>query len=304
MQETVTRPTAQKRKIHSKNEFELCYLRHQYLRRVDYNPDEKEMAPYIAIVKHCANNTFAMYRNLFFSVGFERDDLINIGKVHLISFLGLFSLEKMENKYVDFMEVYEHKNNKLPDEFAMLSKNRANFTMFLKQRMEDVVRICRQKTRNIRGLPTEEYYAYNGPNPPPAERRELLENYAQFGFRKMDIAVFKSIRKKVRTLDKNLFQFNNTWYVAVQLDHRALAFADLAGAGLDPHDSLHNLNPEQVLYNKEQDALWRRRKKNFARKPKDMKIKMISDFVEKNKDNGRYKEELIIAQKYLKNAGV
>lgn len=307
MRENVTRPAAEKRKIHYKNDFELCYMRHQYLRRVEYNPTELDMAPYISIIKHFAGSNWSMYQNLFRNVGFDFDDLCNIGKIHLVSFLGLFSLDKMDHKYEEFVATYEKKNSESPSDFVILNKDRANFTLFLKQRMDDMVRICRQKIRNMRDLATEEYYAFKGPNPPPTNHKELLKDHEKYGFRKVDVAVFKSIRKKVRKtvdIDKYMFQFDNVWYVAVHSSHKALALVDLAGAGMDPYDNFHNLTPEQIVHKKEEEALWRRRKKNFARTPKDKKLQMISDFIEKNKDNRIYTEELRIARKYLKDAGV
>ena len=90
----VTRPEPSEKKIRTSDDFELCYLRHQYFRRVKYNPTEQEMAPYMGIVANLTKNTFFTYFNLFKAVGMYQDDILNIGRVHLVSFLGLYSLEK------------------------------------------------------------------------------------------------------------------------------------------------------------------------------------------------------------------
>lgn len=300
MDEMIQRPQAEKRKISSRNEFELCYLRHQYFRKVTHNPNKEQMKPYLNISAHLAKNTFFTYRNLFHMVGFELDDIINIGQIHLVSFLGLFALEAMPEKMADFVEIFCRTNKRSPDAWDLLQKNRANFTMFLKQRMEDVVRVCRQKARNIKGLPTEEFYVFAGANPPPTFLRDLVENYEKLGYRKLDIAVFKSIKKKVKTDGGPVFRVNSLYYVAVPVDQKALSLVDFSGAGMDPYDSLHNMTPEQVYFSNEENKQWDRLKSQFDSKPVIRRVSIIKKFIENNRYNPVYKEELRAARKMLK----
>lgn len=304
MEETAIRPPANKKKIHSKDEFELCYIRHQYLRRVTYNPSEKEMEPYMAIVKHMAYNTFNMYRNLFALVGFDLIDVINIGRIHLVSFLGLFSLEKMEKKYKEFVLLYKKLNGIKPDKDVIQNKNKANLTMFLKQRMEDVVRVCRQKAKNIKGMAVEEAYAYYGTKKPPKNHRLLLEDNEKYGFKKIDFSSFKSIRKKLNKIDQKMFKFSGYWYVCVPLEHRNLTLLDLSCAGLDPHDSIHNMNPEQILFYKHEEEYFNKKKAEFDVQSDDMKIDIMKQFIQKNKKNPTFKEEIKLAKKFIKDLRV
>lgn len=297
----VFRPKADKKKIHSKNEFELCYLRHQYLRKTTHNPTKDEMQPYMSIAKHMAKNTFFTYRNLFQLVGFESEDLISIATIHLVSFLGLFSLDKMPEKYKDFFAIYKANNSKNPDAEQILNKNKANCTIFLKQRMEDVVRVCRQKARNIKGLPTEEYFFYCGVAKPPKILRNLSESYEKYGYRKLDTAVYKSIRKKAKPDDDRIFRFNGKYYVAVLVAQKILAIEDLNGADMNPYDSIHNMDPEQVLFSMENATDWEKKQEEFDRKSKFSKSNIIKKFIEQNKENKEYKEELRTARKLLKS---
>jgi hypothetical protein len=300
----IYRPKADKKKIHSRNEFELCYLRHQYLRKTDHNPTPLEMKPYLAIASHMAKNTFFTYKNLFQMVGFEVEDLISIANIHLVSFLGLFSLDKMPEKYEDFVNAHYIKHLKNPKEWDIMNKNKANCTLFLKQRMEDVVRICRQKARNIKGLPTEEYFFYYGPKKPPRILRDLIENYEKYGFRKLDTAVYKSIKKKIKNEDSLVFKVNGNYYIAVLVEKKCLSLSDFTGAGLDPYDSIHNMNPERSLSLAEDNAHWEKKQEEFNRKNKFSKTKIIKQFIEKNSDKPEYKEEIKTAKKILKNIGV
>lgn len=296
----VFRPKADKKKIHFSNEFELCYLRHTYFRKTTYNPDKEEMLPYQALAKHLARNTFFTYKNLFALVGFESEDLINIANVHLVSFLGLFSLDKLPEKYKDFITTFVANNSKEPSAEQILNKNKANCTIFLKQRMENVVRICRQKARNIKGLPTEEYYFYCGTTKPPKILRNLTENYEKYGYRKLDAAVYKTIRKKAKPDEGKIFRFNGKYYVAVLVAQKNLALEDLLGADMNPYDSIHNMDPEQVLFSLETTVNWEKKQEEFDRKSKFSKSNIIKKFIEENRENASYKEELRTARKLLK----
>jgi hypothetical protein len=300
MQAEVIRPEAEKKKIHSKDQFELCYLRHQYFRRVKYNPTLEEMKPFMPIASYMAKNTYSVYKNLFNMVGFEVEDIINIANVHLVSFLGLYSLDKMPEKYNDFINKFKGLQNRVPDEVDLLDKNQANLTLFLKQRMEDVVRVCRQKARNIKGLPSEEYYYYYGPKKPPKIKRDLIKNYEKLGFRKLDTAVYKSIKKKVGTLYGSTFLFNDNYYVAVPLEQKSLKMDDFSGAGMNPHDNIHNMNPEDAFFIFEDGQVWEQRQKEFTNKPCEIKVNIIRNFIKTNRNNKAFREEIKTARKLLK----
>lgn len=291
---------APKKKIHSRNEFELCYLRHQYLRKVKDMPSQAEMQPYMRIVEHMARNTFYTYKNLFLLVGFELEDVINVSTVHLVSFLGLFSMDNMGAKYESFLEAHKTKYGFYPDDQSLLNKNKANLTLFLKQRMEDLVRVCRQKARNIKGLPVEEFYVFYGAKRYPKNLRKLLEDHEKFGYRKLDMASFKSIKKKANKKGTEPFKFDGKWYVPVLLEQKTLTALDFAGAGMNPYDSIHNKDPEQLLFEKQDEEQFERRKDQFFNSSKQRQVAILRSFIRKNVKNPLFREEIKIARKVLK----
>jgi hypothetical protein len=295
------RPKADEKKIHSRNEFELCYLRHQYLRKAQSNPTLEEMKPFMAIASHLAKNTFYTYKNLFHMVGFECDDVINIANVHLVSFLGLFSLDKLPQKYDDFVNLYRAIGKPDPTAEQLQDKDKANCTMFLKQRMEDVVRVCRQKARNIKGLPTEEYFFYSSQKKPPRILRDLVENYERLGFRKIDTAVYKSIRKKIRVEEGPVFRFQDTYYVAVPVEQKSLSITDFTGAGMDPRDSLHNMTPEEIYFSLADEVEFEEKKADFESRSKAYRARKVRKFIEENRKNPQFRDELRAARKMLKS---
>src|ERR1700687_1974913 len=299
MSRRVSRPQADKKKIHCKNEFELCYLRHQYLRRAKKNPNNKEMEPFQKITTLFAQKTYFTYRKLFFLVGLEREDLINIANVHLVSFLGLFSLESMPDKYKEFVRYFKEIQNKKPQENDILDKNKANFTLFLKQRMQDLVRVCRQKVRNIKGLPVDGFFYYYGPNKPPKNTQELIKNYEHLGFRKLDIAVFKSIKKKIDNTIDLVFIFDGNYYIAVPLEKNTLRLHDFSGAGLNPYDSLHNMTPEEAYFTLEEEEIWDSHQEAFETFAPEDKKTVIQNFIEENRKDPKYREEIRTARRLL-----
>lgn len=301
--ELITRPQADKGKIHSKNQFELCYLRHQYLRKTTHNPSPEEMAPYAAIIKNLTRKTFWMYHGLFQAVGHDIEDLISIGQVHLVSFLGLFSLEASVDRLENFVCSFLRKTSTEPTEKDILNKNKANFTMFLKQRMEDVVRVCRQKSKNVKGVPVQENYVFVGPRKPPKLLRELLVDHEKYGFKKLHLALFRSIKKKARTKE-SVFKFENMWYVAVPLEKRSLTLNDFAGADMDPYDNMHNMNPEQIFTSQEDDNHWKKQQELFENSSRSKKIRLIREFVQNEQDNPIFMDEIKTAKKLLRSLGV
>ena len=250
----VKRPAPPKRKINTRDDFELCLLRHQYFRRAKYNPTEEEMKPYMYIVENLSKNTFFTYFNLFKSVGMYQDDVLNIGRVHLVSFLGLYSLEKMESKKKEFADNTLRYKYREATQADFDQKNRANFTLFFKQRMEDLVRVCRQKVRNIKGKNPEEFAVFCGTENPPKNPKQLLKNHLDFNYKKIDFSIFKSIRKKANVnYDSTMFKFDGLWYVAIALEQTPLEIDDFITSESNPYENFHNMRPDELYEEKESE---------------------------------------------------
>lgn len=298
----VERPQAEQKKIRSKDEFELCYLRHQYIRKVDYNPTKEEMEPYFKIINKQAKKTYVTYLKLLRMVGMGWEDVVSIGQVHLVSYLGLFALDRLPEKRRSFIDVFEQSKGYSPENEDFLNKNKANFTMFLKQRMEDLIRVSRQKVRNIRGFVGKEHYVYCGPTPPPQFLEDLVENYDKYGYRKVDIAVFKTIRKRAKANKDSSFEFGGLWYVNVNVPTRALDFTDFEGADLSPADGVHNQMPDSLVEAMEDNTFWEDRRIEFYATHPDKRMGLLTKFLEDHKNEPKYQAEVKLAMKLFKQA--
>lgn len=300
MQEFVTRPKPSEKKIKTSEDFELCYLRHQYIRRVKFNPTEKDMDPYIYIVENLTGSTFVTYYNLFINIGMYREDVTNIGRIHLVSFLGLYSLDQNIKKRVEFDEIFERNNFKKPNEEDYLQKNRANFSMFLKQRMEDLVRVCRQKVKNVQGKLPDEYFVFFGKNKPPKKIRDLLEHHKELEYHKLDFSIFKSIRKKADiSVDCNVFKLNEIWYAAIPVEQKRLTIEDFVNSEINPYANEHCKIAEDLMLEKEYQNFCY----DYENKEDSRKMLILKKFVAKNKKNRQYIKEVTLARKILKRLG-
>ena len=304
MKELVTRPSGPEKKINCHDEFELCYLRHKYIRRVTWNPTEADMAPYYSIIRHISKNTYYTYANLLHMVGFEFEDIINIGKVHLVSYLGLFSVQHVPEKHDAFVDIFHEQHRAYPDKADFLNKEKSNFTMFLKQRYEDVIRISYLKARNIKGSLTDEYVVYFGKDAPPEEHFRLRDDNAKYGYKKLDISVFKTLKKLMVGQTGPVYHHNGIYYVTVAVDHRTLCLTDFIMAGLDPRESAHNLNPEEFMLEAYAEKDFENKKNAFYSRSRTYRRMKIKKFIALHKDDPTYTIEVRAARKMLKTKGL
>lgn len=287
-------------RISHKSAFESCYLRHQYLLRVKHKATREEMAPYYKIVENFARNTFYTYKNLFLLVGLDMEDVLNSAQVQLISFLGLYALERNPKKLADFKHTFRSRNSIICKKEDVLNKNQANFTCFLKQRMEDMVRVCRQKAKNIKGFSAEEFLVFRGEKEPPKDHEDLLENHEKHGYKPLGTSVFKTIKKRMKDRQEGpVYLDGNTWYVCVPIKRKHLALTDFACNNADPYDNLHNMTPEAFYERAESENAFESNSLRFHASSDREKFGLIKSFVNQNAKNIEFKEELDIAYKML-----
>jgi hypothetical protein len=253
------------------------------------------------IVTKQSKQTFYKYRGLFTLVGFEVEDIINISRVYLVEFLGLFSMEQMPEKYKDFVGSFNRKNSSQPTEEDIQDKNKANLTLFLWQRFEDLIRVCKQKAKDIKGMSVAEYDAFYGAEEPPYVLRLLLENHKKYGYKKLDISTFKAIKKNQKIKTDKPFKFSGYWHVGIKKNHRSLTFEDLAGSNSNMYDNICYKNPEELLFDKIKENDLENKKKRFKAHPKETRVGIVQDFILKNGDNPLFKKEVETAKKYIAN---
>ncbi len=293
-----------KTRASTSGDWELCYLRHQYLRKVKKQPTREEMEPYSKIVENFAKNTFYVYKNLFLMVGLDLEDVLNNGQVQLISFLGLFALERNPKKLADFKRNFRSRNSIICSKEDILNKNQANFTCFLKQRLDDMVRVCKQKAKNIKGVVAEDFVVFRGTKKPPKDIEDLLENHEAYGYSPLTTTAFKTIKKRMNGKQEGpVYIDNNTWYVCVPIRKKNLNFTDFTCNNYNPYDNLHNMTPEEVLEKREASD-WDGKWLMFNLAQNNERAELIKSFIDKNQGNPKLKEELKTAKRFLEGLNV
>jgi hypothetical protein len=237
----------------------------------------------------------------------DLEDIASIAKIQLVNYIGLFALDENKDleRYEEFVIKFQRKNKgKNPSKYELLSKNKADYTLFMRQRMADLIRICQQKAKNIKGARVDEYMPFCGKVKPPEDIRDLLVDHEKYGFRKIDNVAYKAVRKRAKSKKTEVFEHEGTWYVAVPLAHRNLTLLDFAGAGFDPLESIFNQTPEQLLNMREQEKRFDKKRKRYKNYSKEDKVRVIRLFLDKNEQNPLYKEEVETAKKTLIRLGV
>ena len=85
------------------------------------------------------------------------------------------------------------------------------------------------------------------------------------GYKKVDFSVFKSIRKRANVNhDATVFQFDNTWYVALALEQKPLEFEDIVCSDSNPFENEYGKRPDEMYENL-----------TIPRKPKDKNGKLL-----------------------------
>jgi hypothetical protein len=168
-----------------------------------------------------------------------------------------------------------------------------------------MVRVCRQKARNIKGLHSEEFIVFSGTKQPPKDIEDLLENHSKHGYKSLGTSAFKSLKKKMKNKQEGpVYLDDGVWYVCVPIRKKTLSFTDFTCNNADPYDNLHNMTPEEIFERSESRNFCKDNYSEFNSIPDKDKIKIVRSFVEENKENKFLKEEVDTAKRLLENLNV
>lgn len=284
---------------------ELRYLRWDYLVKAE-NPKDSEILKREDIIRSVARNAYRNYRYEFSFMGVEIEDLENIARVHLISYLGLYS---------------KTKGKEFPTEAELKSEEKGIYS-FLSQRLLESANIFRSYCKTQAGYNfVVAYKRTSGDTIPSTE--SLLNSQG-------NIKGWKLLSRKEFNQIKNHFlniRDGEKAVIAGELHMVASTSAQIVDSK-DTYDIFEYINsnyptPEEILISAEEggvkikevsgvelnisleerlsllvDMFKERDTKSKVRFLKRLKVWMDRNSSKKEKLDGRYKLLLNLAKRY------
>jgi hypothetical protein len=239
----------EKKKINSSDHFELVYLRHRYFRK-STNPSTERLQQFEEMICNIADKVFYKNTTIFRLVGFEKDDLRNIGRVNTVSFISMGGLEEnpplMEKFLIDHKNKYG--NDSIPSKRDVFLRECYNLSKYLNQRLYEIAKFCEVKSANILGDKLKKSFFVGTLEQNPTDD-SLLINPESFGFKKITEVEYKNLIKENSPKDK--LNFTTSDGMVVRAVHKKPDFSNIEEFYKNSSQNECNLNPEDILIERE-----------------------------------------------------
>jgi len=245
-------PEIDKKRINSSDHFELVYLRHRYF-RASTNPSPQRLAQFEELICNISNKVYIRNIALFKTIGFEMEDLRNIGRVHAVSFISMSGLRENPDLMAEFRVLHKKKKgqNSEPKEKDILLKEYYNMSRFLNQRLQEVAKFSGNKNTNVRGSKSEKCFYLGNPKKNPDDL-ELYHSPDTYGYKKITEVEFKRLTKESGEKNSSDFLTKEGRRVrAVYIQGSFLKQRDVDGTTMDPRGTAFYRSPEDSLILKE-----------------------------------------------------
>lgn len=292
------------KKYNYKDNFEMLYLRHEYLTKGKGRLEGKHIEKY----KHIINITARiMYNKLypnFNKVGFDLDDIVAITNVYTLGYMNMYSIKNNTKEFNRYIQKYHKKfgNQTFPSSQEIDHTERDHLINFLRQRLQHCSTLCNRKAKNIIvNKDKREIFAETNKSESTTEEN-ILKDWKRYGYRKVtqkELKEIKKIAKKSKTSelkDKNGFSI-----IEIERLNNNINYED--------YTLIHPINegdyffttPEKYLIYKEEDKIFNQNKETFDNLDIISKQQRLIEFIQNNKENLYLKKELSCARKMLKS---
>jgi|GEM_PF-4338074 len=286
-------------RIDYNDNLELVTMRWKYLLRSP-NPEEALMKQSKPIIEKVSKENWNKFNHVYYTVGYDLDDILNIARCHTVSFYGIFSVRTEEKHKEKFVQWYKNKNgeNTYPTEKDFLYKDMYNLQKFLIQRMEEVAKVCFQKNRNIRGT-KEIFKIFKATNPLQVDDIALIEDPKKYNYIEITKKEYNATKKALKLKGDNSF-YNGDDYIRVV----AIAAQDIKTVDFLDHylteNSEYYKTPERKMFDMETKAELMEMKDKYEGFSSDKKKRTLKEFIDQNKGCDRMKVEVSQARAMLK----
>lgn len=289
------------KKYSYKDDFEMLILRHDYLTKIE-NPDQKWISEFEPIVKTTAGIMFDKLYPNFAKVGYDLEDIEMIANCYMIAYMGLYSLRNNNDARKRVNAVYQRKFGRAPTGLEIARKERINMISFLRQKLQYASVICARKARNITvDCDKRAVYAMTAVSK-PATNELIYEKGTELGYRKVQNAELKEIKKLAR---KNKAQglIDEFGYPIIEIEmlSEGITEADYRDLFLEDKNDFYHNSPEELYDNVEKEVYMANITEEFFNMSSKDKRNCLSNFIDLYKDNRHYKTELKTARSMLRD---
>lgn len=174
--------------VRYKTHLELRYLRWDYLVKSE-NPTDQEMKSKEKIVKYCAGRAMKRNGHDFAFMGMTVEDIENIARAHVVSYLSLYSVyadKKKKSRYIS-------RAKKRKDPKTLSKMDNYSLISFLEQRLTECAFVVRQYCRGEAGFTYYFVYKRLAGNSWPSDD-ELIEKKSFDGWERVPWTEFSKIK--------------------------------------------------------------------------------------------------------------
>ncbi len=291
-----------KHRINHKDEFELSYLRWRYLMRAK-NPKAEVIKKYEKAAYFCARKSYDLNYAIYKSSGMELEDVNNIALVYLVSYLGSMSIEYTPAEKKKFVKHFKEVHGKKPTIEEIRRKDLSKMICFVQQRFIDLIRVCRQKNKNVTGEKTlKGVFVLEGVERDVSDWA-ILDSPATFGFRKLTTEETRELKNSTKNkripqgrfvIDGKVYRNATHTFSSVNVDDYESNYDSIVFLDQDPED--FDISQNQKLKNRfRMERLLDVYKKASPQKKARM-LQRIVYFLGKNPE---MKNELSLAKRLL-----
>jgi len=288
-----------KKRLNFKDDFEMLYLRHEYIERVrelGKEFDSTMVKRYAGIVHTTARVMFAKLKPIFYKVGFDEEDFVSITNMYMLSYMALYSIQTNPK---ELQHVLEKKGVGSLEESEILRIDRNNLINFLRQRLYHCSLLFSRKARSITaGEDRRGIFAATKDSVGVCQEL-LLEDHQKYGYRKVTSKEFKKAKEISKASgDSDLFDKDGFRIQKIVHPNPGISEYDYVTL-LEQNKGSYYQNPEATKQAKEEEVALEAFQIKVGNMDEEAKKKLLRNFIRKNKDNKSLRKELRLAKKML-----
>lgn len=284
-----------KKRLNFKDDFELLYLRHDYLKKAK-ELDGNWVKLNAGFVHTTAKIMFSKLKSNFQKVGFDEEDVVAISNIYMLSYMALYSLKVVPQELDDYIA---KRGPTSQSEIDRVDRNR--LINFLRQKLTHCATfLCARKARNITvGIDRRGYFAETAKTK-PVSLETVLNAYKKYGYRKVTLKEYKKAIERARAAGVTSLTDSEGYRIfKVEMLNEGMSEYDYELMTENNRGAFYQ-QPDTALEMFEDEIRLEAFKSKFNNMDSEGRRKMLMDFVEKNKGSKTYKQELRLARKMLK----